>query len=110
MTRAAALMRLSEAIASALEADDPDAADGLLDRRARLLGVVTAEELSADERVALVESAPAVAEADRRALAALTQSLRRAEQELTELATGVSALYAYAPHESLAPGFIDRRD
>ena len=103
-------MRLSEAIAAALEVDDLDTAESLLDRRARLLDALSAEPLSAAERTAVVASALALTEADRRGMVALTGSIRRTEQELAELATGVSALHAYARHESLAPGFVDRRD
>ncbi len=114
MTTTAALrelLRLSAALAAALEAGDADNADRWLDERARLLDDLAGRPpCSVHERTQLTTVLGAIRDAQRRSEAALTGSIAQARAELAAVATGATALRAYAPAEALAPGFVDRRD
>lgn len=102
------LVRVSEALADALERDDLDAAERLLAARQTLLDGLG--RVARDAAPALRASATPLAAAHQRSHAALLTRVGRLRDELGELATGVTALRAYAPVEPLAPGFLDRRD
>ena len=99
------LARVSEALASALEAGDLGAADRFIEERERLL-----DTLAAGAPAPLVPALRAALEADRRGQAALLRTVAAVRAELAEIAAGTSAMRAYAPSEPLAPGFVDRRD
>ena len=99
------LARVSEALAGALEAGDLDSAERFLDERDRLLHV-----LAAGAPAPIIPALRAALEADRRGQAALLRTAAAARTELADLATGAAALRAYGPSETLAPGFVDRRD
>ena len=99
------LARVSEALAGALEAGDLAAADRFIEEREALL-----DTLAAGAPAPLVPALRAALEADRRGQAALLRTVAAVRAELAEIAAGASAMRAYAPPETLAPGFVDRRD
>jgi hypothetical protein len=99
------LARVSEALASALEAGDLDAADRFMEQRDRLL-----QTLAAGAPAPLIPALRAALEADRRGQAALLRTVAAVRAELADVAAGTTAVRAYAPPETLAPGFVDRRD
>ena len=99
------LARVSEALASALEAGDLDGADAFIEERDRLL-----EILAAGAPAPIVPALRAALEADRRGQAALLRTVAAVRAELAKIAAGASAVRAYAAAETLAPGFVDRRD
>jgi hypothetical protein len=105
------LLRLSAALAAALEAGDADGADRWLDERARLVDDLAGRPpCSAPERTQLRRVLGAIRDTERRSAAALTGNIAQVRAELAAVATGATALRAYAPAEALAPGFVDRRD
>lgn len=99
------LARVSEALASALEVGDLDGADALIEERDQLLAT-----LAAGAPAPIVPALRAALEADRRGQAALMRTVAAVRAELAEVAAGASAVRAYAPTETPAPGFVDRRD
>lgn len=102
------LMRLTEALADALESGDLDAAQGLLATREEVLQTAPGTA-PADSRT-LAEAAAAVAEATRRGEAALLRAIAEARAELASLGRGAEALRAYFPAEPPAPGWVDRHE
>ena len=105
LTVAHELARVSEALAGALEAGDLDSAERFLEQRDRLLHALTA-----GAPAPIIPALRAALEADRRSQEALLRTAAAVRTELADLATGASALRAYGPAETRAPGFVDRRD
>ena len=102
------LIRVSEALADAIERDALDEAERLLAARQTLLdGLAQSPHAAAP---ALRAGAATIAAAHHRSHTVLLARVGRLRDELGTLATGVTAMRAYAPVEPLAPGFLDRRD
>lgn len=106
------LARSSEALASALDAGDLDAAEALLIERGRLLDAardVPLPTLPVDV-ARLTDLRTAILGAGDRAATALATGIDRVHAALGELATGARAMRAYLTPPPLAPGYIDRHD
>jgi hypothetical protein len=106
------LVRLSAALADALEACDLDAGARLLEARGRLLGVAVPPVDSASEAVrgVLAEAARAIQDAERRSRQALEAKIAAIRRELAELGTAAGAARAYLAEDAPAAAVIDRRD
>jgi len=105
------LVRLSTAIAEALEARDLDRAEQLLDERGRIFasGPPPWRALDPAARAEVAAAGRVVLDADLRSHAAIDAAISDLGRELGGLATGAAAMRAYELAEPSAPGFVDRR-
>ena len=104
------LARLTAILEDAVSVGDVNAADRVLQARARVLEDADQGPLTPEDAAVLAVIAQDVREREARVRDTLGRAVAETRAALGAITTATTVARAYVPSEDVTPGFVDRRD